>query len=198
MHAFKIDIKSFFEKGVPEIKDDFSINLITGYQGTGKTYVGVYLCEKVFKGKRVIRTNIKSYKSNHHEIQYFDKLSDIMLQEDDNIIYLIDELSKKYTKNTPQDLLFYSFLQQSRKHKRHVFMITQEYIQVPQWLRGVAQTIYITEKVKLLPIFKTLIGTPYLNNDTCEWEVEPYSAIYYKRTKSIASLYDTFEPISKL
>ena len=56
-------------------------------------------------------------------------------------------LSKKYTKDSHIDKAFYSWLQQSRKHNRQVYLITQEYLQVPQWLRGVANLVYTTKKI---------------------------------------------------
>lgn len=198
MFNLYVDFKSFFKEGISNTDDDFSIQLITGYQGSGKTYFGVYEIERLFKGKTIF-TNIHSYiKSGNNRVVHFDTISQLYIHDYNNCVYLIDELSKKYTKNSPQDLQFYSWLQQSRKHKRHVFLITQEYIQVPTWLRGIANTVFVTEKVKLLPIFKTTKGIPTLDDDTMEWGITPISSIYYKRTKQIASLYDTFETVYKL
>lgn len=194
--SLHIDFKSFFKKGIPNTDDDFSIQLITGYQGSGKTYFSIYEMERLFKNKTIF-TNIHSYKSKRNRVVYFDTISQLYIHDFDNCVYLIDELSKKYTKNSSQDLQFYSWLQQSRKHRRHVYLITQEYIQVPTWLRGIANTVFITEKVKFLPIFKTTLGVPYLNEDL-EWSIQPTSSIYYKRTKEISSLYNTFESIDKL
>lgn len=196
MLPFKIDFKSILQKGTPKINDDFSIYLINGYQGSGKSYFGVYTIENRFKG-RIIYTNIKSYRSNYNEVRYFSKLNEIYSNVEDNRIFLIDELSKKYTKNTPQDKDFYSWLQQSRKHKRYVYLITQEYIQVPTWLRGVANLVYTTHKIKLLPLYMTELGSPILTDDK-EWSIQPITSIIYKRTKKIASLYDTFENINEL
>ena len=99
-----------------KINDDFGIYLITGYQGSGKTYYSIYLMEK--EKKKKIYTNIKSYSSTINEVHYFDKLEDIFEILEDDCVFLIDEISKKYTKDTKQDLKFYSWLQQSRKHRR--------------------------------------------------------------------------------
>lgn len=197
MLKVKIDYKSFLRRGIKSVDDDFFIRLITGYQGSGKTYLNIKLLHEEEKDNRIIRTNIKSYKDKNKIIEYFDDLNDILDDTDDNITYAIDELSKKYTKDSKQDFKFYSWLQQSRKHKRHVYLITQEYIQVPMWLRGIANTIYTTSKVPILPIYKTSLGTPVLT-ENFEWSIDEYLVIYYKRTKSIASLYDTFESINKL
>lgn len=192
----KIDYKSFIQRGITPVNDDFYVRLITGYQGSGKSYIGVKLVEEEPKD-RLIKTNIKSYHNPLKNIIYFEKIEDIWDDEDDGVTYLIDELSKKYTKDSRQDLKFYSWLQQSRKHKRHVLLITQEYIQVPTWLRGIATTIYSTSKVPLLPIYKTTLGVPVLN-DTYEWELSPQYMWIYKRTKNICDKYNTFEPISTL
>lgn len=195
MFKIKIDFKSMLQRGIKNINDDFGIYLITGYQGSGKTWYSIYLMEKE-KNKKIY-TNIKSYTSPRNEVHYFDRIEDITENVENNCIFLIDEVSKRYTKETKQDLKFYSWLQQSRKHKRYVYLITQEYIQVPIWLRGIANKVYTTSKVPLLPIFKTSLGVPILTEDY-EWGIDVFAIIFYKRTKYISSLYDTFESINNL
>lgn len=196
MLNYKIDWNSLLKKGVPTLDDNFGIYLITGYQGSGKTYYAIYAMERTFKNRKIY-TNIKTYISNSNEIIYFNKIEEIENNVEDNCIFLIDELSKKYSKNSPQDMRFYSWLQQSRKHKRYVYMITQEYIQVPTWLRGVANLVYTTQKVKFFPLFKTTLGIPYLNED-CEWETNTIATIIYKRNLEVSKKYDTFESIDRL
>lgn len=196
MLSYKIDWSSIIKKGIKPIDDDFAIYLITGYQGSGKTFFSIYTLENTFKGK-VIYTNIKSYKSKKNIIKYFNRIEEIETNTEDNAVFLIDELSKKYSKNSPQDMRFYSWLQQSRKHKRYVYLITQEYIQVPTWLRGVANLVYTTSKVRFLRLYKTQLGVPYLD-ENLEWSIQPISSIIYKRTLDIAKLYDTFEGIDTL
>ena len=191
----KIDFRSFFKKGIKPIDDDFSIQLITGYQGTGKTWYAIYLMEKM-KNKKII-TNINSYKSNKHTLEYFKTIDEIYDNHEESCIFIIDELSKRYTKDSKQDLEFYSWLQQCRKHKRHVFLITQEYIQVPQWLRGIATSVYTTKRL-FRNVYKTNYGIPILNKDTFEWDIEIKKSIIYKRTKDISNKYDTFEQINSL
>lgn len=193
----KIDFSSFLKRGVPILKDNFAIYLITGYQGSGKTYFSIYTIERLFKNKTVY-TNIKSYKSKKNNIIYFNKLSDIYYNHDHNCIFLVDELSKKFNRNSNIDLQFYSWLQQSRKCSRYVYLITQEYLQVPTWLRGVATLVYTTSKVKFLPLFHTVLGIPYLDTDTMDWAIEPIASIIYKRTYDISSKYNTFETIDNL
>lgn len=197
MLKIKIDFSSFFKKGTKKIKDDFLVCLINGYQGSGKTYFAIYNLEHNFKGK-VVYTNIKSYKSKKHDVRYFSDISELYNNHDKNAIFVIDELSKRYTKNSPIDKAFYSWLQQSRKHNRYVYMITQEYLQVPNWLRGIATLSYTTRKLPLLPIYSTLLGYPILDTETCEWVIQEIGMIIYKRTKSISNKYDTFELINSL
>lgn len=193
----KVDFSSLLKKGIPTCKDDFAIYLVTGYQGSGKTYFSIYTIERLFKNK-TIYTNIHSYKSKKNKIIYFKNIQEIYSNTEPNCIFLIDELAKKYNRNSPIDLQFYSWLQQSRKRSRYVYLITQEYLQVPTWLRGIATLVYTTSKVKFLPLFHTVLGVPYLDTDTMDWSVEPIASIIYKRTYNIASLYDTFETIDEL
>ena len=146
---------------------------------------------------KTIYTNIKSYRTEKNNVKYFEKIDEIYNNHELSCIFLIDELSKKYTKDSKQDLQFYSWLQQCRKHHRQVYLITQEYIQVPQWLRGIATQVYTTKKI-FRNIYQTSLGVPVLNKDTFEWDIETHSSIIYKRTKDISSKYDTFEAIDTL
>lgn len=197
MLKIKVDYGSFFKTGIKNEKDNFMIALITGYQGSGKSYYGIYNIEVNFKNK-VIYTNIHSFKSSNHEVRYFTKLSEVYDNHEMYCIFLIDELSKKFTKDSKIDKSFYSWLQQSRKHHRYVYLITQEYIQVPQWLRGVANLVYTTRKIPLTSIMLTSLGRPVLDTETYEWSLEELAIRIYKRTKDISSRYDTYELINEL
>lgn len=193
-----IDIKSMFRPKPKQIKDNFGVSFITGYQGSGKTYLAVYILVKYIEPNRKIYTNIKSLHIPNREIEYFEKIDDIVENVEMDRVFVIDEISKKYTKDCKQDRLFYSWLQQSRKRRRTTMLITQEYIQIPFWLRGIARYVYTTTKILFLPIFKTYKGYAYLSEDTKEWEIDPQEIYIYKRNKYIASYYDTMEPINTL
>lgn len=192
-----IDIKSMFKKRPKDIKDNFGISLITGYQGSGKSYLSIYITYKYLESNRKIYTNIKSLKIPNRDIVYFEKIDDIVANIEMDRIFIIDEISKKYTKECKQDKLFYSWLQQSRKRRRTVLLITQEYLQVPIWLRGVARFVYTTTKLPILPIFVTYKGFAVLNDDK-EWSIEPEETYIYKRNNYICDFYDTMEPINTL
>ena len=196
MLKMKIDWKTIFQKKPKKIKDDFLVCLITGSQGSGKSYFAIYHNENIDKDK-TIYTNMKSYKSKNHKIIYFDTIEEIYDNDDTNCIFIIDELSKKYTKDSRQDKLFYSWLQQSRKHNRYVYLITQEYIQVPTWLRGVADKVYTTTKMPF-NLCKTSLGYPILDKETMEWGINTIGFVIYKRTKAITDLYNTFEFVNEL
>lgn len=193
-----IDLKSILHKRPKEIKDNFGISLITGYQGSGKSYLSVYIEYKYLEPDRKVYTNIKSLHIPNREIEYFEKIDDIVTNIEMDRIFIIDEISKKYTKECKQDKLFYSWLQQSRKRRRTVLLITQEYLQVPIWLRGVARFVYTTTKLPILPIFVTYKGYAVLDEETKEWTVQPEERYIYKRNKYICDFYDTMEPINTL
>lgn len=197
MKILKYDIKlnTIFQKGIKSVKDDFFIALITGYQGSGKTYLGTMLVSEL--KDRTIITNVKSLIIPNRKIIYFTNLYEIYNFNDSKCVYLIDEVSKAFTKESKQDKAFYSWLQQSRKHNRYVYLITQEYIQVPTWLRGVANSVYTTRKL-FLNLFITSLGKPILNDETKEWETQNYLYLIYKRTKRISNYYDTFELVNSL
>lgn len=196
MLKIKIDFNSLFRKGIKNIENESMVALITGVMGSGKTYFSIKKLEDIKTSKHII-TNVRSYKSEKHIVQYFSNISEIYDNHDLDTIFLIDELSKIYVKDSKIDRAFYSWLQQSRKHNRQVYLITQEYLQVPQWLRGVANYVYTTHR-----FFKnyciTSFGYPILDKDSMEWGLSEISLEFYKRTKFIAQKYDTLELINTL
>ena len=192
-----IDIKSIFSKGVKKKIEPFGCFLITGYMGSGKTYFATkyaYEHSKQYK----IKTNIHSLKIPNARIEYFTELHEIYNDTEEYVIYIIDELGKKYTKEHKADKDFYNFLQMSRKTKRICLLIHQEYYQVPFWLRGVCEEIFTTTRLWFLPLFVTYRGFATLNEDTKEWGIDYNFRYIYKRTKFISSLYNTFETVSTL
>lgn len=194
---FNIDFKSFFKKKPKTLNDNFGVSFVTGYQGSGKTYFAIYTLYKFLEPNRVIYTNIKSLNIPNRKIIYFETIDEIKSNIEMDAIFVFDEISKKYTKESYQDKAFYSWLMQSRKRRRTVLLITQEYIQIPTWLRGTARYVYTTNKLLFLPIFKTVRGTAYLN-ENCEWAVSDDDLFIYKRNKYICDFYDTMEPINIL
>lgn len=192
-----IDVKSFFRRGVKQIEDPWGVLLITGYMGSGKTYFSVYAVNNLLP-KLKIYTNIHSLKIPDREISYFDRMDEIIDNFESNCIFLIDEISKKYTKDSKQDKEFYSWLQQSRKVNRIVILILQEYLQTPTWIRSIAQTVYTTKKLPILNLFYTNKGYAELDPETLDWYVVAQERFIYKRNKYITKLYDTFEPVPVL
>lgn len=197
----KIDYTSFIKKGVPLVEDKWGCYFVTGFQGSGKTYFALYYLQRINTTKYKIKTNIHSLVIPGREIEYFTKIDEIIEDVEENVIYIIDEISKKYSKNAPPDKTFYSWLQQSRKRGRIVILITQEWKEVPMWLRRPARFMFTTKKLPFLPIFYTTCGDALnqtLNELSLEWECPTLFIYIYKRNKYIAELYDTFEPINDL
>lgn len=201
----RIEFNSFFKKGLPKIDDRFGVYFVCGRQGSGKSYYAVKLvlaqdkntCARVY-------TNVKSLKLPHgYEIVYFDNIKDLYFNTDEYCIFLIDEISRKYDKTSKTDTQFYAWLNQSRKRKRIVIMITQEWRELPMWIRRPAK-IMITTKKNILSnfgIFTTIIGDAenlVFNKDEGEYECPTIKKIIYKRNQKIANMYDTFEAINNL
>lgn len=207
MKIFNYDIRlnTFFKKGLPRIDDRHGVYFITGRQGTGKNYYAVMfllnqsksLCNKIY-------TNIKSLHIPGYDIIYFNKVQELYMNVEEHCIFVIDEISRKYKKTSPTDDQFYAWLNQSRKRKRIVLLLTQEWRELPMWIRRPAKYMITTSKNKLLNSFGLFITTicdaenMVFNKDEGEYECPPIIKILYKRNKSVADLYDTFEPINSL
>ena len=121
----RIEFSTFVKKGLPRIDDRYGVYFVTGRQGSGKSYYAVKLllsqdkktCSKIY-------TNVKSLNIPDYNIIYFDNIKDLYFNTDEYCIFLIDEISRKYDKSSKTDTQFYAWLNQSRKRKRIVIMIT--------------------------------------------------------------------------
>lgn len=208
MKIFKYDIKidTFTKKGIKFIDDKFGVYLVTGKQGSNKTY---YACQLTMyqDKKRVnyIKTNIKSLKMPGYKMEYFTKINEVYNDTDRNVIYIIDEVSKKYHKNSPTDRDLYAWLNQSRKRNRIVIMITQEYLELPMWIRRPCKYMLTSTRIPILStyfnIFRCVVGDGYnlvYDKDEGVYVCPTILNIIYKRNRYIGSMYDTFEPIEDL
>lgn len=196
----KIYWQSFKYKSTPQIDDQHGVYLIHGKQGSNKSYFATQFVLQQNKKFNKIKTNVKSLHIPGYEIEYFTKLDEIVFDTDDHVIYVIDEISRKFKKEDKTSQQFYAWLNQSRKRKRIVILITQELKEVPMWLRRPVRFTFETKPL-FFGIFYTLMGDGYnltLNKDTLEWEAPILKIYVYKRNQYIASMYDTFEPIQDL
>ena len=209
MQLLKYDIrfKTFIKKGLPKIDDRFGVYFVTGRQGSGKTYYAIYLALQQVKFDATmakIKTNIHSLNIPGAEIEHFTTIDEIYTDTEEKCIFIIDEIARKYDKNSRTDTQFYAFLNQCRKRKRICILITQEWRELPMWIRRPAKFMINTKPTRVLNrfgIYTTCVGDAenlVFNKDEGEYECPPIKYIFYKRNQDIASYYDTFEPINQL
>lgn len=207
MKIFKYDIRfnTFLKKGLPKIDDRYGCYFICGRQGSGKTYFAIYLATRQDLSQcKYIKTNIHSLKLDGVKIVYFDKIEELYQDTDEKVIYIIDEVSRRWDRNSRTDTQFYAWLNQCRKRKRICILITQEWRELPMWIRRPAKFMITTKPTRLLNklgIFTSVVGDAenmVFNKDEGEYECPPINYVIYKRNKIIADSYDTFEPINQL
>ena len=207
MKIFKYDIRfnTFLKKGLPKIDDRYGCYFVCGRQGSGKTYFAIYLASRQdLKQCNYIKTNIHSLKLHGAKIEYFDKIEELYQDTDEKVIYIIDEVSRRWDRNSRTDTQFYAWLNQCRKRKRICILITQEWRELPMWIRRPAKFMITTKPTRLLNklgFFTSVVGDAenmVFNKDEGEYECPPLSYVIYKRNKVIADSYDTFEPINQL
>lgn len=209
MRFFKYDIRfnTFFKKGLSKLDDRFGVYFVTGRQGSGKTYYAIYLAlQQVHFDTSLakIYTNIHSLNIKGANIVYFTTIDEIYFNTDKHCIFIIDEISRKFDKTSKTDKQFYAFLNQCRKMKRICILITQEWRELPMWIRRPAKFMITTKKTKLLylfGLFTSVVGDAenmVYDKDENEYICPPLKYIIYKRNKVIADMYDTFEPINSL
>lgn len=201
MVKIKILFKTFLKKGLKYNNDEelFYNCVVSGFQGSGKTYFSVlksHLSDKRFK--RII-TNLKSLKIPGRVCIYEREVKNYPnLDIQPFTIYLIDEIHKYFPKDSRRDESFYAFLQQMRKKHCMCIMTTQEWKSLATWLRYPCLYIYNTSKIPFSKIFKTtcLDGLSIVwDNSVNNWTGEELQIIYYKRNKVVSTYYDTNEII---
>lgn len=206
MELFKtrLEFNTIFKKGLPRIDDRFGVYFVCGRQGSGKNYYAVKLL--LAQDKNIcasIYTNVHSLKIPGYNIKYFNKAEELYYNTEEYCIFLIDEISRKYDKSSRTDTQLYAWLNQSRKRKRIVIMITQEWRELPMWIRRPAKFMISTHRCFLsrFGIYVTTLGDAenmVFNKDEGEYECPTIKKIIYKRNKYIADMYDTFEAVNQL
>lgn len=200
----RIEFNTFFKKGLPPIDDRFGVYFVTGRQGSGKNFYATKLLLAQDKDTCAsIYTNVNTLKIPGYNIKYFNNISELYFNTEEYCIFLIDEIARKYNKNSKTDDQFYAWLNQSRKRKRIVILITQEWRELPMWIRRPAKIMITTKRCFLskFGIYKTIIGDAEnleFNKDESEYECPTILTTYYKRNLEIANLYDTFEAVNSL
>lgn len=207
LRLYDIRFNTFFKKGLKKIDDRFGVYFVTGRQGSGKTYYAIYLALQQVNfdtSLATIYTNIHSLKIPGANIIYFNTIDEIYYNTDEHCIFIVDEVSRKWDKNSKTDKQFYAFMNQCRKMRRILILITQEWRELPMWLRRPAKFMISTKPTKLLNwfgIFTSIVGDAenmVFDKDEGEYNCPPLKYIVYKRNKKIADMYDTFEPINIL
>lgn len=207
LKLYDIRFNTFFKKGLKKIDDKFGVYFVTGRQGSGKTYYAIYLALQQVNfdaSLAKIYTNIHSLKIPKANIVYFDKVEEVYYNTDEHCIFIIDEVSRKWNKSSKTDMQFYAFMNQCRKMRRILILITQEWRELPMWLRRPAKFMISTKPTKVLNwfgIYTSCVGDAenmVFDKDEGEYNCPPLKYVIYKRNKNIAEMYDTFEPINML
>lgn len=199
MRKVRIFFSTFFKKGLRMEKNNYGNYAITGFQGSGKTYYAVKLAIDNQRAYDTIYTNIDLDTSLFAvPVIRFEKLSDIVDNTETHALFLIDEIANAYTKETKTDRLFYRFLQQSRKHRRTVYIITQEFKEIPMWLRRPLRYVVGTRSIGNWCV--TTFGDVQnaVLDENKEWMCPPLYTHIYKREKRVMMAYDTFQTINSL
>ena len=207
LKLYDIRLNTFFKKGLKKIDDRFGVYFVTGRQGSGKTYYAIYLALQQVNfdtSLAKIYTNVHSLNIPNANIVYFDKIEDVYYNTDEHCIFIVDEVSRKWDKNSRTDKQFYAFMNQCRKMRRILILITQEWRELPMWIRRPAKFMISTKPTKLLNwfgIYTSCVGDAenmVFDKDEGEYNCPPLKYVIYKRNKNIAEMYDTFEPINML
>lgn len=188
-----IDVKSLFRRGIKVRDSIYGVYCFTGFQGSGKTMNAVDFLIRNYDGKKKIYTNIDSIKLPH---TYVNSVGDLNPSCRDCFV-VIDEVHKAYPKNAKTDQFFYSFLQECRKHHRVCIIITQEWKEVPMWLRRPCKLIVGNKR-----LIRNILCEEIQDARTMRWSEEENDYVcdtvqknIKKWNKCIAEMYDTEETI---
>lgn len=189
-----IDQMSLIRKGIKVQDSMYGVYCFTGFQGSGKTMNAVdFLARNRDGGRKKIYTNINSLKFEH---EYIDCIDDLDPTWRDCFVVL-DEVHKAFPKNAPTHTAFYSFLQESRKHHRVTIIITQEWKEVPMWLRRPCKLIVGNHRLVRNILCETIQDARTMRWDELEndYVCDTIQKNIKKWNKITAELYDTEETI---
>lgn len=190
----KIDTESFLKKGVKRLpQDNFGVYCFCGHQGTGKTLSAVKYAYEVQNNRKIWA----NFNLNLPNVQRFHNLSDIWDNTDENQLFIIDEVFKKYTKNSRVDKEFLSWLMQSRKSKRVVILIAQFWAELPLTLRRTCKRTITSHSLGNLQLNTWGDAEQMSWSDTEQDFVCPTTGFeLFKRNKIICNLYNTNERVN--
>lgn len=190
----KIDTKSLVKKGVKRLpQDNFGVYCFCGRQGTGKTLSAVKYAYEVQNNRKIWA----NFQLNLPHVQRFHNLSDIWNNTEENQLFIIDEVFKKYTKNSRIDKEFLSWLMQSRKAKRVVILIAQYWAELPLTLRRTCKRCITSHSLGNFQLNTWGDAEQMAWDEDAQDFVCPISGYeFFKRNKVICKLYNTFEAIN--
>lgn len=200
----RIDIKSFFKKGLKLEDNIYGVYCYTGKQGEGKTTgLVTYLLKQPKDIEIYSNMSLKGIK--YKPINGFNGL--MSLKDKRNIIIVFDEiftlLSKKDPKTSVQWAEFLPFLAQMRK--RHIKLLTtaQEWLEIDLTFRRYCRFQIQCHSFNI-PFFrfgilkKTVcnVDDMIFNKEIMEYEAPPILTLFTKYSKDIVKHFDTYEVIS--
>ncbi len=190
-----IDEKSLIRKGIKVRDSQYGVYCFTGFQGSGKTMNAVEFLQRNAPsgGAAKIYTNIDSLTLPHTYISETGQLNPKWR----DCFVVIDEIHKAYPKTAKTDRFFYSFLQESRKHHRVTIIITQEWKEVPMWLRRPCKLIVGNHRLVRNLLCETIQDARTMRWDEAEndYVCDTVQKNIKKWNKRIAEFYDTEETI---
>ena len=84
----KIYFNTFLKKGIKDNKDEWGVYFITGYQGSGKNFFATFMLTTL-DDKMKIYTNVKTLHIPRKNIAYFEKITDIVGNIEENCIFFL-------------------------------------------------------------------------------------------------------------
>lgn len=196
-YKLKIDINSFFHKGVNINNGIWGTYVFHGFQGQGKTASVVKFI--TFEHPELkLYSNLKSYTGRDYK--YIANLDELLKIDDTNCIIFYDEIFTEITKSTKLTKEFLAFLAQMRK-KHNIFVTTcQAWLELPVNLRRFVRFDIKCKTYSFLG--KGFLLETYENAEEMKWStldneyIAPIIAMKLsKYNKRVVDMYDTWEVI---
>lgn len=203
-NKIKINIPSFFRKGIKLQKGAFGVYCYCGKQGSSKTMNVIRYLRDHSNNFEKIYCNMKSIDQNCINYEYIEGLEGLLaLRKEHDCIIFFDEIFTEINKHQRIGKDVMDFLSQMRKRRIILITTCQEWRLLPLDFR-----LYVRYQVncsmKSLPLINAISIKKIIDGDNIKWSDEEQDFVgelietnVWHCEKEVCDMYDTYEQIGK-
>ena len=203
-NKIKINLPSFFKRGIKLQKGAFGVYCYCGKQGSSKTMNVIRYLYEHSQNYEKIYTNMKSINNELIPYKYIEGLEGLLaLRKEHDCIIFFDEIFTEINKHQKIGKDVMDFLSQMRKRRIILITTCQEWRLLPLDFRLYVR-YQINCSMKSIPLFNAISIKKIIDGDNIKWSDDEQDFVgelietnIWHCEKNICDLYDTYEQIGK-